>query len=436
MFKFSNWSLLKKSLFGLNVISVTLLLSVTSLAFRQIDKQGRAVLSLKVLSLTDFVKHAASHSFWNFDVEVLKIFSDQLIKDNDVIAIEFFDKTGKMISTAAKQATTGLPFLERSVSAPNKPDEVIGNFKIYYSFASVEQDLNDLLVTCVLASLFFQGLLSLSMYVFLGRASHRLESSVVMLKETAAQARTSGITLKELSANLSRKGTTQASAVEQTSTTLNELSAILTKAVESSKQAFKMATSSYEYALQGQSENQALQIAMVEISEGAAKIQEITSVVDDIAFQTNILALNAAVEAARAGEQGKGFAVVADAVRTLAQKSTVAAKDINNLIIESSSRVEKGKNLVKSNFAIFHEILKSAQEVKVINKQLLASSQEQSQGINQITQAMLEIDQVVSESAQSTIETATHADSMAQQSEFLNEVVFNFEREIKGSKAA
>ena len=110
MFKFSNWSLLKKSLFGLNVISVVLLLSVTSLAFRQLDKQGRASLSLKVLSLTDFVKHAASHAFWNFDVEVLKIFSDQLVKDNDIIAIEFYDKTGKNDIYGGKASYCGLTF--------------------------------------------------------------------------------------------------------------------------------------------------------------------------------------------------------------------------------------------------------------------------------------------------------------------------------------
>ncbi len=436
MFKFSSWSLLKKSLYGLNFISILLIFSASVFALKHLDKQGRSGISQKVLSLTDFVKRASNHAFWNFDVEVLKSFSTQLAADNDIMAVEFFDKTGKNIETVTKQSTAGLPFFEGKVSAPNKAEDVIGTIKIYYSYASIEQELNNLFIGLIIIALIFQGTLSLSMYLFLGRSSKRLELSMGMLKETAEQSRASGATLKDLSASLSKKGATQSAAVEETSATLNELSAILAKTVESSEQAFNMATSSFDYAKKGQSENEALQLAMMQISEGAAKIQEITTVVDDIAFQTNILALNAAVEAARAGEQGKGFAVVADAVRTLAQKSTVAAKDISNLIIESTIRVEKGKNLVKSNLEIFEEILKSAQQVKVINEQLLASSKEQSEGINQITQAMLEIDQVVNESAASTAETATHADSMAQQSEFLNEVVFNFEKEIKGTKAA
>lgn len=436
MLKFSTWSLIKKSVFALNLISIILITTASLLAFRHLEKQGRSGLDQKVLSLTDFVKRASSHAFWNFDLEVLKSFSTQLDADEDIIGVEFFDKSGKLIESANKQPIINMPYFEGKVTAPNKVDEVIGTIKIYYSFASVDQGLNSLMSGFIIAALIFQGLLSLSLYFFLGKASTRLEMSMGKLKETAEQSRSSGAILKELSSNLSKKGTTQSAAVEETSATLNELSAILTKTAESSEQAFNMATSSYDYALKGQSENEALQLAMVQISEGAAKIQEITTVVDDIAFQTNILALNAAVEAARAGEQGKGFAVVADAVRTLAQKSTMAAKDISNLIVESTTRVEKGKNLVKSNLEIFQEILKSAQQVKHINEQLLASSKEQSQGINQITKAMLEIDQVVNESALSTIETATHADTMAQQSEFLNEVVYNFEKEIKGTKAA
>ncbi len=436
MFNFSSWSLLKKSLYGLNFISVLLIISASGFALKHLDKQGRSGINQKILSLTDFVKRASNHAFWNFDVEVLKSFSTQLAADTDIAAVEFYDKSGKIIESVNKQPTVNLPFFEGKVTAPNKADEVIGNIKIFYSFASIEQELNNLIIGFIVLALLFQSLLSLSMYYFLGRASRRLEISMGMLKETAQQSRTSGLTLKELSSNLSKKGLTQSAAVEETSATLNELSAILTKTVESSEQAFNMATLSYDSAIKGKSENEALQLAMEQISEGAAKIQEITTVVDDIAFQTNILALNAAVEAARAGEQGKGFAVVADAVRTLAQKSTVAAKDISNLIVESTTRVAKGKNLVKSNLEIFQEILKSAQQVKQINEQLLASSKEQSTGINQITQAMLEIDQVVNESALSTIETANHADTMAQQSEFLNEVVYNFEKEINGTKAA
>lgn len=436
MFQFSSWSLIKKSVFLLNVISITLITTASVVAFRHLDRENRLGLTQKIMSLTNFVKKSSSNALWNLDLAALKSFSAQLSEDEDIVAVEFIDKSGKTIDSISKQSFAGLPFFEGVIASPSKASEQIGAVKIYYSFLSAEKDLNSILYGFIISALIFQGLLSLSMSLLLGKASKRLEHSMSELKKTAAQSQSSGAILRDLSANLSKKGTTQSAAVEETSATLNELSAILNETAKSSEQAFDRATSSFEFALKGQSENEALQTAMEQISEGAIKIQEITTVVDDIAFQTNILALNAAVEAARAGEQGKGFAVVADAVRTLAQKSTLAAKDISNLVVESTMRVEKGKQLVKSNLEIFEEIIKAAQQVKVINEQLLASSKEQAQGINQITQAMLEIDQVVNESATSTTETAQHADTMAQQSEFLNHIVHTFEKEIKGSKAA
>lgn len=432
MLKFSSWSLLKKSLFGLNIICAILLVSASLIGFNHLSRKGKADLETKVNSLGGLFRHGASRAFWNFDMDVLKLYSQQLIEDKDVAAVEFFDKDNKLVSNAQSVDPKDLPFIERKVSAPNNADNIIGSLKIYYSFAEQEKELKRTLGVLLLASLCFQVLLSFLMYFFLGQSSKRLEKSVGQLKETAEQTRTTGFTLKELSSEISKKGATQAAAVEETSATLSEISSLLSNTVKSSEQAFKAASASYEFAIQGQSENQALASAMTEISEGATKIQEIIAVVDDIAFQTNILALNAAVEAARAGEHGRGFAVVAEAVRSLAQKSAAAAKDISDLIEESTHRVQKGKSLVESNYKLFQEILKSAQEVKNSNEQLLNSTQEQSHGINSITQTMHEIDQAVNDSAHSTNQAANHADSMAQQSELLNQVVVNFEKEIKG----
>lgn len=436
MFKFSSWSLLKKSLVALNLICFLLLSGAGVLAVLFFETQGNISLDKKIVSLVEYVKHANASAVKSGDTTILKFFSEQLIIDNDIQGVEFSDKNKKLIAASEKQALANFPFVERAMVSSENKDEVIGHAKLYYSYESVQTHIKTIAFGVLGIAIIFQVLISFSMFFFLGSSSRRLELSVEMLKETADQARSSGSTLKDLSADLSKKGSTQAAAVELTSATLHELNAILVKSVESSEQAFKVASNSFDFATKGQAENLSLQTAMSEISDDAIKIQEITSVVEDIAFQTNILALNAAVEAARAGEQGKGFAVVADAVRTLAQKSTAAAKDINSLIVESTARVAKGQLLVKSNLKIFEGILKSAQDVKSINEQLLESAQEQSDGINQITKTMLEIDQIVSASSQSTMETANHAETMVQQSEFLNEVVQNFEKEIKGSKAA
>lgn len=436
MLKFSQWSLLKRSLFGLNVIASILLVTASVLGYNTLRSEGKAELHQKITSMYSVFDGAASRAFFNFDLETLKLLSNDMMKDEDVVSIEFFDKNNKLISSAKKADTTNLPFIENKVSAPDRPDEIIGKAQLYYSEASLLKKLSAKLKVVIFSAVLFQILLSGLMFLFLGQSSKRLEKTVSVIKESAQLAQTSGSTIKDLSTSLSQKGSEQAAAVEETSATLNELSAILNKAVQSTEKAFQVASSSHSRAIQGQKENEALQSAMNAISEGATKIQEIIGVVDDIAFQTNLLALNAAVEAARAGEHGKGFAVVAEAVRSLSQKSTVAAKDISNLISESSARVENGKKLVQSNFEIFQDLLKLAQEVKEINEQLLASSQEQSLGINQITKAMMEINTVVNEAASSTSETASHADRMAEQSEHLTGAIYNFEKEIKGSKAA
>jgi methyl-accepting chemotaxis protein len=131
---------------------------------------------------------------------------------------------------------------------------------------------------------------------------------------------------------------------------------------------------------------------MREISESSKKVQEITYLIDDISFQTNLLALNAAVEAARAGEQGRGFAVVADAVRTLAQKSAVAAKDIAHLINETSNKVEKGFSQANNSGEVLKKILTSVKMVSDLNNEISLASQEQTVGLNQISQALNVID--------------------------------------------
>lgn len=434
MFAVNSWSLLKKSLFWLNSVALVLIVGASVLAFRSIDKQSRMALEVKVSSLSDFVKHAASNAVWNFDADLLKKFSNELINDTDVVAAEFLDKDKKTI-TSSKKATPQTAEMEKPILDP-KGETTIGYARIQYSDHNIKADLKTMTWYLVAFAIGFQMLLSLGIYLFLGKSTKRLESSVVMLKETADQAHEIGVHLKELSANISDKGAMQAAAIEETSATLTELSSILSKTVESSDHAFQMSSTSYLSAEKGKIENEALLKAMKEISEGAKKIQEITGVVDDIAFQTNLLALNAAVEAARAGEQGRGFAVVAEAVRNLAQKSAVAAKDISQLIVESTSRVDNGMKLVESNSRIFNEILKSVQSVKEMNASLAQNSQEQSAGINQITKAVAEIDQGINESARSTMETAKEADQMAQQSELLNSIVNDFEKEIKGSSAA
>jgi methyl-accepting chemotaxis protein len=162
------------------------------------------------------------------------------------------------------------------------------------------------------------------------------------------------------------------------------------------------------------------------ISHSSSKVAEIITVIEGIAFQTNILALNAAVEAARAGEQGRGFAVVAGEVRTLAQRSASAAKEIKDLIGESVNRVEVGSKLVEEAGSTINEIVQSVKRVTDIMGEISSASQEQSTGIEQVNQAVAQMDQVTQQNAALVEEASAAAHSMAEQAQALRDAVAVF----------
>jgi methyl-accepting chemotaxis protein len=179
---------------------------------------------------------------------------------------------------------------------------------------------------------------------------------------------------------------------------------------------------------------------MGNIDQSAKKIADIISVIDSIAFQTNILALNAAVEAARAGEQGRGFAVVATEVRNLAHRSATAAKEIKVLINDSVNEVEIGSKLVNEAGATMEEVLTSVRQVNEIMAEISAASREQSTGIEQVNQAITEMDQVTQQNAMLVEEATVASRSMQDQATALQELVAVFQldtvRTIALSKSA
>jgi len=165
---------------------------------------------------------------------------------------------------------------------------------------------------------------------------------------------------------------------------------------------------------------------MSSINESSKKIADIIGVIDGIAFQTNILALNAAVEAARAGEQGRGFAVVASEVRTLAQRSAAAAKEIKTLITDSVNKVGQGTRLVDEAGKTMGEIVSSVKRVTDIMAEIAAASEEQTSGIEQVNQAIVQMDQATQQNAALVEEAAAAAESMQQQSQHLIKAVSTF----------
>jgi len=175
---------------------------------------------------------------------------------------------------------------------------------------------------------------------------------------------------------------------------------------------------------------------MSAISDSSRRIADITGVIDGIAFQTNILALNAAVEAARAGEQGRGFAVVAGEVRTLAQRSAVAAKEIKALIDESATRVEGGTRQVDEAGRTMREVVDSVRQVAILVREIASASEEQSSGIGQVNQAVAQMDTVTQQNAALVEEAAAAAASMQEQAGRLAQEVRRFKVDANAGSAS
>jgi methyl-accepting chemotaxis protein len=227
--------------------------------------------------------------------------------------------------------------------------------------------------------------------------------------------------------DLSERTERQASALEQTSSSTEQLMGTVRQNAYNSNQANQLAVTASEMVARGGDQVAQVVTTMGEINQYSRKIIDIISVIDGIAFQTNILALNAAIEAARAGEQGRGFAVVASEVRNLAQRSAVAAKEIKVLICDSIAKVEEGSRQVALTGATMVEVVSSVKQVTLIMSDVNTASHEQSVGIEQVNLAINQMEQITQQNAALVEEAAAASDELKHQAQGLQVLVSRFQ---------
>jgi len=265
----------------------------------------------------------------------------------------------------------------------------------------------------------------------LKKMDHSLSATVREIKTSTESIAVAAGEIAQGNQDLSKRTEMQASSLEETAASMEELTSTVKQNTENARQAVQLAISATETAVRGGSVVSEVIDTMGGISASSSSIVEIISVIEGIAFQTNILALNAAVEAARAGEQGRGFAVVAGEVRTLAQRSAAAAKEIKALIETSVAKVQVGSNLVGRAGETMNEIVVAVKRVTDVMNEISAASVEQSTGIEQINQAVTQMDQITQQNAALVEQAAAAASSMEEQGHHLAETVAVFR--LKGA---
>ena len=264
------------------------------------------------------------------------------------------------------------------------------------------------------------------------RMSESLTNIVKGVRDTTESMTVASKEIAQGNSDLSQRTEQQASSLEETASSMEELTSTVKQNAENAKQANQLAASASDIAVKGGQVVDDVVQTMASINASSKKIGDIVSVIEGIAFQTNILALNAAVEAARAGEQGRGFAVVASEVRNLAQRSAAAAKEIKSLIDDSVHKVDAGSRQVDQAGATMHEVVTAVKRVTDIMAEIAAASHEQSAGIEEVNQAITQMDDVTQQNAALVEQAAAAAEAMQGQSEALKQAVDVFKLRAGG----
>ena len=288
---------------------------------------------------------------------------------------------------------------------------------------------NEVIIYSIIGGAALAVVLSLT-FIFTARIMNLLKGLVGDLTTGSSKVSSASAQISASSQSLSEATSEQAASIEETSATMEEISSMTKHNADNAAESAKLARACNNTSEQGANTVVEMDNAMKNISESSGKIADIIKIIEGIAFQTNLLALNAAVEAARAGEHGRGFAVVAEEVRSLAQRSSTAAKDITSLITDSVKKADTGTELVKKTREVFSNMVTQVKKVADLVNEIATASEDQTNGIEQISKAIQQMNQVVQQNAANAEETAAASEELSSQAQGLNALVDKIAGEV------
>ncbi len=471
-----NASLLRKLLLATNVIGTVLLGSLGTLTIIDSKMQAEKALAMKMAVLIHSLNVSSRTAIWNMDVAELTDLVTNTVKDPDINSVVFRDKDGKPYTEVAGKKTDQPEGMVKE-EILDKTGGKLGWVEMTYNFKSVNEVVAANTRMNLIAIFAILTMFSVLMYLILRRITNGFTSVVDALRGTVSSTTTSSVDVNSASQKLSSAAAEQASSIQEAVATLNQISAMVSKSVESARLSSTRAESSHQVAEEGKVAIQDMMGAMDEINKSnqnvidtikrsndkiqgiVAVITEIsnkTNVINDIVFQTKLLSFNASVEAARAGEHGKGFAVVAEEVGSLAAMSGNAAREIGTMLKDSiekvqnivtetrqgvdvliesgQGKIEAGVSIARRCGEVFEEVLVNVAEVKSMMNEIASASEEQATGVNNVSAAMHELDQATQSNSNTAHETATYSATLAAQAQQLESVVHQLETRVFGSR--
>lgn len=452
---------------------------VAILLIQKMSMIARQSLDQRVSSFLNFVAHSSAPLIYNYDFDSLRFFVDEAKKDTDILYLQFFDATGKNLMSEDLPNPFGDQSMTAEVLSPTDHKTVIGRISLGYSSNATELKIAKL--SAVLTLLLCGAILLkiLTVFIVTSRVGNQLISISRGLRTSGQAFTDSSRKLQESAKNLSEMSVSQASAIQETVASLNEISAMVNKTVSHAENSVEKSKLNYEISLEANKAVESMKDSMeaisrdieifcteIETSIGQVKsiaviianlIQK-TEVINDIVFQTKLLSFNASVEAARAGENGKGFSVVAEEVGSLAAMSGIVAKEISAKLSESQTDVQniigmstsnmkrlmerttlavaKGAEHATSCKTILQESVKFAEGVRESMNEVAIAAKEQADGIQNITAAMSDLDNTTHSQVNIANELSETSELMTKRALTAFELVIELESLARGRKAS